>query len=225
MADRPDETTPLITVVHVTHPPRRRIYRHNRVRRFCSCFLGLLLLFCLTASIVALVLVPECKDNRHNRKLCLPKHPFYRNHGQMRDGQTREWISSEGVVSVQDTPSKIGYDDLLAILGSTPNQTMARKWSQYYTAGPHLAGKNLTQANHTQDLWDEFGIPHTEIVPYEVFLNYPVAHSLTLLEQSTKKKTKGDWTVKFSASLLEDVLDEDDTSGLDDRIPTFHGYG
>lgn len=28
----------------------------------------------------------------------------------------------------------------------------------------------------------------------------------------------------FKASLTEDVLDEDPTSGLADRIPTFHGY-
>lgn len=219
MADRADETTPLITVVHVTQPPRRRRYPHNRVRRVCSWCLGLLLLFCLTASIVTLMLVPECKENHRNRKLCLPKHPFYRDHGSR-----REWLSEKGEISIRDTPSKIGYDDLLAILGSTPNETMARKWSEYYTAGPHLAGKNQTQANYTQDLWDEFGIPHTEIVPYEVYLNYPVGHSLTLLEQSSKKNTKGNWTVKFSASLEEDILDDDDTSGLEDRVPTFHGY-
>lgn len=32
------------------------------------------------------------------------------------------------------------------------------------------------------------------------------------------------WKVEFKASLEEDVLDSDPTTGRDDRIPTFHGY-
>lgn len=33
-----------------------------------------------------------------------------------------------------------------------------------------------------------------------------------------------EWTVSFEASLTEDVLDQDPTTGADNRIPTFHGY-
>lgn len=32
------------------------------------------------------------------------------------------------------------------------------------------------------------------------------------------------WETLFEASLEEDVIDEDPTTGLEDRIPTFHGY-
>lgn len=63
---------------------------------------------------------------------------------------------------------------------------------------------------------------------YDTYLNYPVDHRLALFE---KNKTKGasdseleTWKVKFEASLVEDVLEEDPTSGLENRIPTFHGY-
>ncbi len=41
------------------------------------------------------------------------------------------------------------------------------------------------------------------------------------------EKTKGHsgaWDVAFKASLTEDVLEEDPTSGSKDSIPTFHGY-
>lgn len=48
-----------------------------------------------------------------------------------------------------------------------------------------------------------------------MYLNYPVDARLALLE---------DGEVKFEASLEEDVLLEDSTTGLSDRIPTFHGY-
>ena len=40
-------------------------------------------------------------------------------------------------------------------------------------------------------------------------------------KQTTEQET---WKVKFEARLEEDVLEEDPTSGLPDRIPTFHGY-
>lgn len=32
------------------------------------------------------------------------------------------------------------------------------------------------------------------------------------------------WKVKFEASLEEDILEEDETTQLENRIPTFHGY-
>jgi len=48
-----------------------------------------------------------------------------------------------------------------------------------------------------------------------VYINYPLDHRLALLE---------DGKVSFEATLEEDVLEEDPTTGLEDRIPTFHGY-
>jgi N-acetylated-alpha-linked acidic dipeptidase len=109
----------------------------------------------------------------------------------------------------------LDYEELQTLLLGTPSAARAREWSKYYTAGPHLAGKNLSQALWTRDRWEEFGIADTKIVSYDVYLNYPVDHRLALLEGNK---------VTFEASLEEDVLEEDGTSGLPDRVPTFHGY-
>jgi N-acetylated-alpha-linked acidic dipeptidase len=109
----------------------------------------------------------------------------------------------------------LSYKTLKKILVDTPEPERAREWSEYYTAGPHLCGKNKSQADWTQSMWSEFGVPRTDIVSYELYLNYPVDHRLGLLE---------DGEVFFEASLEEDVLPEDPTSGLPDRVPTFHGY-
>src|SRR5687768_15609206 len=72
--------------------------------------------------------------------------------------------------------------------------------------------------------WQEWGVKST-IEAYDVYINYPKDHGLRLLE---KKKGKNDdaqdWKVSFKASLTEDVLKDDPTTSLEDRIPTFHGY-
>lgn len=124
----------------------------------------------------------------------------------------------------------LSYDEVQRTLLETPKEDEARKWSEYYTSGPHLAGKNLSQALWTRSLWQEFGVKDTSIASYDVFLNYPRGHQLTLYEKSSNgssanpKQSATSWHVKFNASLEEDVLEEDSTTGLKDRIPTFHGY-
>jgi len=75
-------------------------------------------------------------------------------------------------------------------------------------------GQNLSQAVWTKDKWEEFGVK-SEVVSYDVYTNYPLDHKLALLK---------DGLVAFEATLEEDVLDEDPTSGFENRIPTFHGY-
>lgn len=106
------------------------------------------------------------------------------------------------------------YEELQTILQGTPDAEKTKQWSRYYTAGPHLAGQNLSQAEWTRDRWQEFGI-EAEIVAYDVYINYPLDHRLALLK---------DGEVEFEASLEEEVLEEDPTSGLENRVPTFHGY-
>ena len=64
-----------------------------------------------------------------------------------------------------------------------------------------------------------FGVK-SSIVAYDVYINYPVDHRLALL----KMKNGGHNKVEYECSLEEDVLKEDKTTGLEDRIPTFHGY-
>ncbi|KAK4162543.1 hypothetical protein QBC43DRAFT_77503 [Cladorrhinum sp. PSN259] len=119
--------------------------------------------------------------------------------------------------------NKLSHDQLRQILLDTPSSQKAEEWSRYYTAGPHLAGKNLSQALWTQTKWEQFGIK-AEINTYDVFINYPVDHRLALLKKKEEEDGVSTWEVSYEASLTEDVIEEDPTSGLEDRIPTFHGY-
>lgn len=124
----------------------------------------------------------------------------------------------------------LSFKELQEILLTTPREDKAREWSQYYTAGPHLAGKNLSQAIWTRELWQGFGLQDSSLVAYDVYLNYPAGHRLSLLERnqnngshSTRNDEASD-TVRYECKLEEDVLREDPTTGLANRIPTFHGY-
>ncbi|KAK6949136.1 hypothetical protein Daesc_009210 [Daldinia eschscholtzii] len=118
----------------------------------------------------------------------------------------------------------LAHEELKTILLETPSSSKATEWSRYYTSGPHLAGKNLSQAEWTRDRWNEWGI-NSNVVAYETYINYPVDHRLALLEKAKSGAADaGAWKVAFEASLEEDVLEEDPTSQLEDSVPTFHGY-
>ena len=41
--------------------------------------------------------------------------------------------------------SKVDYKQLRQLLLDTPSSKKAEEWQRYYTAGPHLAGKNYSQ--------------------------------------------------------------------------------
>ena len=198
-----DEHTPLLQVIRVA-PPRQR-YTHSVLRRCCTTVLG-----CSLPVILVLFLLPDIFNL---------------------SGLPWKWPSTGG------DGHHLKYEDLHELLLSTPTEVKVREWSQYYTSGPHLAGKNLSQATWTRDRWQEFGIEDSNVVSYDVYVNYPAGHRLALLERVSSKDVKGQqgtahvagsantsWKVKFEASLEEDVLEDDKTSGLSDRIPTFHGY-
>lgn len=70
--------------------------------------------------------------------------------------------------------------------------------------------------------WEEWGVK-SSIVTYDIYLNRPVDHRLAILDKSDSDNAST-WEVSFEASLTEDVLDEDPTTGFDTSIPTFHGY-
>ena len=107
----------------------------------------------------------------------------------------------------------MNVSDLTDIVLNTPDASTAREWSKYYTAGPHLAGTNLSQALWTRERWEEYGIK-SEIVTYDVYLSYPLDHRLALLKHGE---------VDYECTLKEDILDDDPTTS-DQTIPTFHGY-
>ncbi|KAK2861081.1 hypothetical protein FQN49_004560 [Arthroderma sp. PD_2] len=115
----------------------------------------------------------------------------------------------------------LDYASLQQLLQTVPSASKAKEWNHHYTSGPHLAGQNLSLAIWTKTKWEEFGVTDVQISTYDVYLNYPISHRLALLEKGKKSE---DMKVTYEASLEEDVLDKDATSGLKDRTPTFHGY-
>ena len=210
-----DEQTPLIQVVRVG--PQRQRYSHSTLRRFCTIALGTTLIVVVILFIAPLRWLPQ--PHRHRPWDPQPDRPPSWRPPPHHHPDKGSWLS---------------YDELVAIVKETPNTDNLRKWSQYYTSGPHLTGKNRSQAVWTQEKWREFGVA-SEIATYETFVSYPRDHRIALLQGSAdgeagdvRKLTHGqegkDYNVKYECSLEEDVLEEDPTTGLDDRIPTFHGY-
>jgi N-acetylated-alpha-linked acidic dipeptidase len=207
-----DERTPLIQVVEI-RPAVVQRYPHSRVRRFCTLVLSTVPVL-VVAAVLLCIAVPTLFDgifeghkHRHHRESYLPLWS--------KPQIPSSWPQSEG----------LNFDDVKRILLETPNRRKAEEWSRYYTAGPHLAGKNLSQALWTMKKWEEFGVK-SELVAYDVYLNYPIGHRLALLERQKSSEGKKDeeWDLIYEALLEENVLDSDPTSGLEERVPTFHGY-
>src|ERR1041384_2450016 len=98
---------------------------------------------------------------------------------------------------------------------STPSPEKARKWLRWLTEEPHPAGTEADKktAEYVRDKLKEFGI-EAEIVPYEVYLNYPKSASLLLTvprKEELSLREKGE------------TLDKDSYS--ESAYPAFHGYG
>lgn len=188
------ERTPLITTVRVerTQLPSRP-FPHSTFRRFCTIALACTLILAVIGFALPFALLPGDRERGHR-------------HRHRPDDDFRQQSES------------LTFDELKDIILATPNETQARAWSEYYTSGPHLAGRNLSQALWTRDVWESCGIK-SDIVAYDVYINYPVGHRLALL-----KRKKNGYKVEYECSLEEDILEDDPTTSLPDRIPTFHGY-
>ncbi|KAF2029537.1 Zn-dependent exopeptidase [Setomelanomma holmii] len=207
-----DERTPLIQRVDIR--PHRDRYPHHRLRFVCTTILSSIVLIGGLAAIVLFSLGPFDDDRETAPK---SKHSL---------------LSTAQIPSGWLGKTALEYEELQSILLNTPDAEQAREWSRYYTSGPHLAGKNLSQALWTKEKWQEFGITNSLIVDYDVFINYPKGHRLALLMKGKKDESahatmdasEGQWEVKYEARLEEDVLEEDKSSQLADRVPTFHGY-
>ncbi|KAK6539299.1 hypothetical protein TWF694_009532 [Orbilia ellipsospora] len=217
---RVTSTTPLLAVAPVQR--HRRSHRTNTCARFCYIVAQVTIFYAILYLLILfpLRLIPQWHSPLKWKDVHPPhdRYPLPRN-------------------------KNLGLENIYRILESTPDSNKAKQWSKYYSSGPHLAGKNHTQAVWTKEKWESYGIK-SEIVEYEVLLNYPISHRLALVERNTtsasttdqegivnetgKKDKSGKDTdvekVLFEASLEEDELPEDAYSQLKDRIPTFHGY-
>lgn len=208
-----DERSPLIQRVDVR--PHRDRYPHHRLRFFCTTLLSATIVAGGLAAVFFLSIAPP--NENEEASLSHVSTFLSSSNSQIPEGWARKTVS--------------GFDDLQKTLLETPNAESAERWSRYYTSGPHLAGKNLSQALWTRERWQEWGVPST-IVDYEVYINYPKGHRLALMEKiepghekkSTLAASESSWKVTYEARLEEDVLEEDQSSQLADRIPTFHGY-
>jgi N-acetylated-alpha-linked acidic dipeptidase len=207
-----DERTPLIQ--HVDVRPHRDRYPHHRLRFVCTTILSTVVLLGGLVAVLLFSFGPFDNDRE--------SAPITTQSLSSASQVPQGWLSK--------TPEE--YEELQSILLNTPDAEQARKWSNYYTSGPHLAGKNLSQALWTLERWQEFGIANSMIVDYDVYINYPKGHRLALLEKNKKTKDaldspatiEDEWKVTYEARLEENVLDKDKSSQLETRIPTFHGY-
>lgn len=93
-----------------------RRYPHHTLRRFCSVALGSSLVALLVTFLWTVAFAPV----RHHH------HHHHHDHAGHHNGH-------------------VTFEELKAILLETPSGEKASEWSKYYTAGPHLAGKNLSQ--------------------------------------------------------------------------------
>jgi N-acetylated-alpha-linked acidic dipeptidase len=127
--------------------------------------------------------------------------------------QRERHFHAPGLLKRQSTPQASLTADEQTIVDSFSNNSIS-DWSYYYTHGDHVAGRNKSQAQWTADKWAEAGIP-SSLAEYTVFLNYPLNNSLSM--------TYANGSV-YTAGLVEDVLEADETSTREDRLPSFHGY-
>ncbi|KAF1988278.1 Zn-dependent exopeptidase [Aulographum hederae CBS 113979] len=111
-------------------------------------------------------------------------------------------------------PFPPALDDNESILVNSFDSVSIDQWSYYYTHGAHLAGTNRSMAQWTADRWAENGFT-SSVVPYWIYLNYPVSHSLFL------QFSNG---AQLATTLQEDSVEEDETTTYPNRIPTFNGY-
>ncbi|PYS97449.1 MAG: aminopeptidase [Acidobacteria bacterium] len=102
-----------------------------------------------------------------------------------------------------------------AALLRTPTPEQERAWLRALTEEPHVAGtpEDRKTAEYVRDRLQEFGLK-TEIVPYEILLNYPKTVSLRLLAPEAAE-----------LSLREEGYARDKDSYSQAAFPAFHGYG
>jgi N-acetylated-alpha-linked acidic dipeptidase len=85
-------------------------------------------------------------------------------------------------------------------------------WSYYYTHGDHLGSHNKSMAEWTSQKFRDAGFD-SWLAEYPIWYTYPEHSSLKLIRPDGST---------HEANLVEDVLEEDDTSSYPNLIPAYH---
>lgn len=116
------EYTPLITTVRVA-PPRRH-YKRNVLGRFCTVALSSTLVWFALAFVISVIVFPHGGIPRKHRD----------------DDTDWSWPGWDR--------RNVTYEELRRVILETPSSSKIEEWSRYYTAGPHLTGKNYSQVGN-----------------------------------------------------------------------------
>ncbi len=101
-----------------------------------------------------------------------------------------------------------------SVLLETPSPEKARQWLMELTEKPHVAGtpQEKVVAEYVRQRLEEFGL-ETEVVTYQVHLNYPKHVAARLLQPQ-----------ELELALEEEEIDTDRYSSSEGMFPAFHGY-
>ena len=106
----------------------------------------------------------------------------------------------------------------------TPTPKKSRAWLRKLTEEPHVAGTkaNRKVAEFVKEKFEDFGL-ETEMVEYEVFLNYPKADPEK--DDAYLVDIRLVLPVEEVLATMEEPLDVDKDSTAHNMFPAFHGYG
>ncbi|CDK28332.1 unnamed protein product [Kuraishia capsulata CBS 1993] len=107
------------------------------------------------------------------------------------------------------------FDVQKTFLETLEQENNAREILKRYTSENHIVGEGYGLVEYTKAKFEEYGIK-THVETFYVWLNRPVANHLKLLDS--------DGNLEYQASLKEDVLEEDETTGDKNSVPAFHAY-
>lgn len=112
--------------------------------------------------------------------------------------------------------AEVAYPPVLSeiesvLVNSFDNKSIS-DWSYYYTHGDHLGSHNKSMAEWTAQKWRDAGFD-AWLEEFPIWYTYPEHSSLTLIRPNGSR---------HEANLVEDVLEEDDTSSYPNLIPAYH---